>query len=31
MTLSPWQTACGIFDIFSHLCEQFYDPVATFE
>jgi alcohol dehydrogenase YqhD (iron-dependent ADH family) len=25
MTLSWWQTACGIFDIFSHLLEQYYD------
>lgn len=25
LTLSWWQTACGIFDIFSHLLEQYYD------
>ncbi|MDR0739764.1 MAG: iron-containing alcohol dehydrogenase [Mycoplasmataceae bacterium] len=31
MTLSFWQMSCGIFDIFSHLLEQFYDPIMTFD
>lgn len=31
LTLSKWQTACGIFDIFSHLMEQYYDPNVQFE
>jgi alcohol dehydrogenase YqhD (iron-dependent ADH family) len=31
LTLSKWQTACGIFDIFSHLMEQYYDPHKQFE
>ncbi|MDR0985666.1 MAG: iron-containing alcohol dehydrogenase [Mycoplasmataceae bacterium] len=31
LTLSWWQTACGIFDIFSHLCESYFDVNQTFE
>lgn len=30
MTLSFWQTACGIFDIFSHLTEGLYDVNRMF-
>ncbi len=30
-SLTKWQTGCGIFDIFSHLLEQYYSPLANFE
>jgi alcohol dehydrogenase YqhD (iron-dependent ADH family) len=30
LTLSKWQTACGIFDIFSHLMEQYFDVNKNF-
>lgn len=30
-SVSPWQTSSGIFDIFSHLLEQFYDIHENFD
>jgi hypothetical protein len=26
MSLTPWQTACGITDMFAHLCERYFSP-----
>ena len=28
MTLSPFQTACGLADMFAHLCERYFTPTT---
>ena len=28
MSLSPFQTACGLADMFAHLCERYFSPTA---